>query len=331
MNFASYEIVFLDKLLKSYNNKSNRIKKSSETIKGYREVLVGNLEIRANANSLPFFCFNDSNICIKCQLLNFNECWLNNVLYTDNWTLIQYDSKSFYIEIYSFSILNENNGLLKIYNDRYKENLNILLSKIKERPVNNEYRNLTILLKEFETKTLPLLNQSFSLDNFKDGITIVGIVKSKSCIQLMKIGKETIFFFIVELMIENTSNTCNTHNDNNYLTTFVIFQMQEIDEIMIYYHILLVKHKYIFQNLFLHTLKFKKQNELLTKSVFEFVLKKSFIQRCFVQNFNSNSTPNVLKRYINELTQGDFIFEFEQLKNIKKGIILYKYVYLNFL
>ncbi|OUM66469.1 hypothetical protein PIROE2DRAFT_6307, partial [Piromyces sp. E2] len=211
MNFANYEILFLQKLIKLNNNQNNRIiKKSSKTSRGFKEVLVGILEVQKNDNSAPFFCFYDGNEYIKCLLLNFNECWLSNVVYTDKWTLIKYNNTIYYLEIHSFSILNENKYLINLYNGRYKENLNVLLNKIEVKPTINKTYNQAIILKEFETKTLPILNQTFIsdnfLENFKNGVTIV------------------------EIMIEDTSNI--RKEDDKFLTSFVIFHMSEIDKIM---------------------------------------------------------------------------------------------------
>ncbi|ORX54294.1 hypothetical protein BCR36DRAFT_283739 [Piromyces finnis] len=327
MNFTMYEIVFLDKLIKSNKIQNNGvIKKSSKTLKGCKEILIGYLEVKTNSNAVPYFCFNDNTNYIRCQLLNFNENWLSNVLYVEKWTLIQYRNGLFYLEIDFFSILDKNPNLKKLYENKYKENLSILYKNIRVKSLIKRAGNQALIIREFETEIQPLLSKTFVsnntfLKNFQNGITIVSTIKSKSCIQVIKKGNETFFIFIIELKIENASNSNIVQGVNdNFTTTFVIFQTPEANKLMQYYHMLLVKHKFIFQNLFLHTLKIKRQKEIVSNNIFKFIPNKSYIQRCFVQSYENNSLPSTfLGSCINDIIQDDdTVFEFDI--NVKKGI-----------
>ncbi|ORX80622.1 hypothetical protein BCR32DRAFT_245502 [Anaeromyces robustus] len=324
MNFASYKVLLLKELFhflyKNHSKKKfvNCVYSNSEK----KNVLIGFLDIRKNNNTIPCFCFNDSTAVIKCQLLYFNECWLSNVLYTDKWTLIQYDKDNYYLEIQSFSILNTNINLMEKYKSIYDNILNLVLRRnlIEIKLIKEE--NHEKILKEFEVLIFPLIKDTFLTNtyskSFKNGITIIGSINSKSSLQLMKNGNLIIYFFFIELTIESSKT------NSDFLTTFIIFQTQNFNEILIYYHLLLVKKSYIFQNLFLHTMKLPSQNDILMKKIFQFDFKKSHMGKFQISNSNNlvrnnqdslldNSNENVI-----DLTQDDLDDNFKENETSQK-------------
>jgi len=340
MNISYFKIILLKELISAlYDNKnSKKIIKSISSKENVKCIIVGNLEIQTNNNSIPFFCFNDNTTSIKCHLLNFKKSWLSNVLYSENWSLINSSSDSYYLEIHSFSLLTENIGVFQYYERNYQENFKLLNKTSFHAWVDShQQKNQKNLVQEFKCKTFPLIEKSFISDKytkyFQNGLTLVGRVDSKSSLQLMKQDHGTSFFFVIELKIEpldnilpenqeNTKEEDKDKNKNLTTTTFIIFRMHEMTEILIYYHLLKVKKTYIFQNLFLHTIKLSNPVNVLSKNIFQFIHTKSHFEKLKIPKSNSLKTSlekNDLNRITIDLTNESDSVEASEQNNTPKG------------
>jgi len=291
MNLTYYKIELLKDLIAKLEKKGCNQKEERKKVQyltsiehNKKHIIIGFIEIKMDNNNRPVFCFNDNTASIQCQLLNFNECWLSNILYTDSWNLIQYDTNAYYLEINSFFNLMENINLMEYFEINFQENFKSFINRsyVKVPIISREKQEK--LFTDFKNIIFPMIKDNI-LSNSKSSsiqnkINIISYVRSKSSLQkLVKSNNVTLFFFIIEVIIEpfETQYCIN----ENYISAFIIFQTSEIDNILINYHKLQVKKTYIFQNLLIKLLK---QNTDIYKNIFQFVTKTSSFEEFLVLN-----------------------------------------------
>jgi len=345
MKVSYFKIILLKELLSALceNKNSKKIIKSISSNENVKYIIVGNLEIQANKNSIPYFCFNDNTNTIKCHLLHFNVSWLSTILYSEHWTMIKYSNDNYYLESQSFSSLNDNTGIMQYYEKNYKDNFKLLQSKIttNEWEEHRHQNNQDKLLEEFRSKTFPLIQKSFISDKytkyFQNGLTIIGTIESKSSLQLMKQDNGITLFFVIELKIKPLDNELQKNQSQNHInnknnditTTFIIFRMHEMNEILIYYRLLEVKNSFIFQNLFLHTIKLTNPLQAFTKNVFQFIHNKSHFEKLREPKSNTSEKDNPDATVIDLTIDSDAVESLEH--DTQKGFYLIQFlIYLSF-
>eukprot|EP00833_Pecoramyces_ruminatium_P015914 jgi/Orpsp1_1/1189946/evm.model.d7180000075691.1 len=299
MNLTFYKILLLKDLI--YNLKKNQtnhndninIIQSTSSNEKKKIILIGFIEIKPNPNSIPYFSFSDNTASIKCQFSNFNECWLSNILYTDSWNLIKYSKDEYYLEINSFSILMENFNLMEFFETNFQKNFKSLINRnyIKVPIIERERQEK--LYDRFKNIIFPIIKDTLLTNEpskyFQKGITIIGSVRSKSSLQFIKQDNITIYYFIFEIIIKPFKTQFLENED--YISTFVIFRTHKINDILINYQKLLVKKTYIFQNILFTIIKLSRKDSVLTKKIFQFIPKESNIEE-FIINSDSKLITN---------------------------------------